>query len=107
MLVTPWSAACGLRLSFNQQLGDSVLEILEMISTRFVRRTKLVALTTLLAGGTVFGSMCTSKDIQKNVVAGTLNYVKGGATSFWDAFIPQDEIWEGFFNPSPTLFPAE
>ena len=107
MLVTPWSAACGLRLSFSQQLDDSVLEILEMISTRFIRRAKLAALATLLAGGTVFGSMCTAKDIQKNVVAGSLNYVKGGATSFWNTFIPQDQIWEGFFNPSPTLFPTE
>lgn len=73
-----------------------------MSSTRFLRRAKTAALTTLLAGGMLSGWMCTSKDIQKNLVAGTLGYIKGGATTFWDSLLPQDELWEGFFNPTPS-----
>ena len=73
-----------------------------MISTRILHKTKLAMVTGLLAGGTVLGSACTAKDIQKNVVAGTLSYVAGGATSFWNNFIPQDDIWAGFFNPDFT-----
>ena len=73
-----------------------------MINKRFLCRAKLATLTTLLVGGTLLGSACTSADIEKNLIAGTLGYVKGGATSFWDNFIPQDEVWEGFFNQTPA-----
>ena len=69
---------------------------------RFLRKAKLAALSTLLAGGALLGSACTAEDIQKNVVAGSLGYVAGGATTFWNSFIPQDEIGDGFFNPTPA-----
>ena len=49
---------------------------------RFLRRAKTAALITLLAGGTMLGTSCTAEDIQKNVVAGTLNYVAGGGNLF-------------------------
>ena len=68
------------------------------MNRRFLRKARMAALTALLAGGTVLGSACTADDIQKNVVAGTLGYVKAGATSFWSNFIPADDIWAGFFN---------
>ena len=74
-----------------------------MSNKRFLHRAKLAAVTTLLAGGTLLGSSCTAADIQKNVVAGTLAYVKGGATSFWNNFIPQDDLWAGLFNTVPKL----
>ena len=74
-----------------------------MINMRLVRRAKVAALTALLAGGAVFGSACTAADIQKNVVAGTLAYVKGGATSFWNNFIPQNDIWAGLFSDTPKF----
>ncbi|MFH1268232.1 MAG: hypothetical protein ABIK89_21135 [Planctomycetota bacterium] len=70
-----------------------------MMSTRFLHKVKVAAVTALLAGGTLYGSGCTSDDLQKNIVAGTLGYVKGGATAFWNNFIPQDDLWAGFFNP--------
>ncbi len=65
---------------------------------RFLRRAKTAALITLLAGGTMLGTSCTAEDIQKNVVAGTLSYVAGGVTSFWNNFIPMDDVWTAFFN---------
>jgi hypothetical protein len=83
------------------------LEKLDMTGRRIARRVKLAALSSLLAGGTLLGSACTARDIEHNLVAGSLAYVRGGATSFWNAFLPQDELWQGFFNPSPTLFPQE
>ena len=69
-----------------------------MSSTRFLRRTKMTALTTLMAGGMLFGSSCTIKDIQKNLIAGSLSYVKDHATAFWNAFLPADDVWTGFFE---------
>ncbi len=69
-----------------------------MISTRTLRKAKVAALTTLLAGGTLFSSMCTAKDIQKNLVAGSLGYVKSGATSFWSNLVPQEPLWDSFFD---------
>ncbi|MHC4067516.1 MAG: hypothetical protein ACYSUI_23860 [Planctomycetota bacterium] len=60
-----------------------------------------IALLVAAAGGTLFGSACSGEDIKNNLIAGSLSYVKGGATTFWDSFIPQDELWEGFFNPTP------
>jgi len=71
-----------------------------MNNMRFLHKAKLAALTTLLAGGTLLGSACTADDIRKNVVAGSLDYVADGATTFWNTFIPQDEIWAGFFDPT-------
>ncbi len=65
---------------------------------RFLRKAKIAALTTLLAGGTMLGSACSAEDIRENVVAGTLAYVKGGATSFWNNFIPSADVWAAFFN---------
>ncbi len=74
-----------------------------MLSTRFARRAKAAALTTLLAGGTLFGSSCTSSDIHKNLVAGTLGYVKSSATSFWSNLIPMNDMWAGLFSPTPKF----
>ena len=73
-----------------------------MNKMRFLHRAKLAVLTTLLAGGTLYGSACTADDIQKNLVAGSLSYVKSGATSFWANLIPQDELWASFWNMEPT-----
>ncbi|MGB2986982.1 MAG: hypothetical protein WBE26_14005 [Phycisphaerae bacterium] len=62
-----------------------------MISTDFVRRTKMAALTTLLAGGMLLGSGCSWVDVRHNVIAGTQSFVKGYTTSLWDALIPPPE----------------
>ena len=72
-----------------------------MMSRRLLRKAKVTALTGLLAGGTLIGWGCTGADIQKNIVAGSLGYIKAGTTSFWNNFVPQDEVWNGLFNPTP------
>jgi len=72
-----------------------------MTSARMIGRVKRAALAGLLAGGTVFGASRSAADIQKNVVAGTLTYVKNSTTTFWNSLVPQTELWEGFFNPTP------
>ena len=64
-----------------------------------LRRMKLATMSTLLAGGTLLGTSCTGADIQKNLVAGGLTYVKNGAVSFLNNFVPQDPMWHGFFTP--------
>lgn len=68
----------------------------------FVRKVRLglVAIAGMVSG-TMLGIGCSSRDIQKNVVAGSLAYVKNSATSFWDAFVPTGEVFEGLFNPTP------
>ena len=78
-----------------------------MLNKGFLRKAKLAGLTALLAGGALSGWMCTTADIQKNIVAGSLGYLKAGTTSFWNSFVPIDDVWAGLFDPSPTLFPTE
>jgi hypothetical protein len=51
--------------------------------------------------GTTLGVGCNSRDIQLNLVAGSLAYVKNSATNFWNAFVPTDQVFEGLFNPTP------
>ncbi len=63
---------------------------------RFLRKAKMATLAALMAGGTMLGSACTLEDLRDNVVAGSLLYVKGEATSFWDTVIPVD--WDNVFN---------
>ncbi len=72
-----------------------------MATKRSVRKAKATALATLLAGGTMLGSTCSSRDIRDNIVAGSLAYVKNGATAFWNTLVPADEVLGGFFNPTP------
>lgn len=68
--------------------------------SNYLRRMKMAAWS-MLAAGAVLGTSCSGADIRNNLIAGSLGYVKGGATTFWDSFVPQDELWEGFFNPTP------
>ncbi len=70
-----------------------------MRNWRLLRSLKFAAVAVVLAGGTLTTSMCTSRDIQQNVVSGTLTYLKNGTTSFWNHFIPIDSVWAGLFNP--------
>jgi len=78
-----------------------------MNSRRFIRRMKTGTLTALLAGGTLFGWNCTQADLQKNIVAGSLAYVKGSTTTFWNTYIPPDRIWGNLFTPLPGFTAPE
>lgn len=69
-----------------------------MISKRFLRKTKAAVLASLMAGGMLLSSSCTIEDLQKNLIAGSLGYVKSHATAFWNAFVPPTEVWTGFFE---------
>jgi|GEM_PF-2051463 len=62
-----------------------------MISTRLLRRAKLAALATFLAGGTVLGSACTAADMRHNILAGTQAFVRGYTTELWVALVPPAE----------------
>lgn len=64
-------------------------------------RVRLGLLAAVFAGGSVVALGCNSRDIQHNIVAGSLGYVKNSATSFWNAFIPTDDIFQGLFDPAP------
>ncbi len=64
------------------------------MKTTTPRRIRMAALATLLTGGMVLGTGCSLRDLQTNLVAGTLAYVKGTATAFWDAFLPADDIFD-------------
>ena len=56
-----------------------------------IRRVKMTALTTLMAGGMLLGSVCSMSDVRHNLSAGTYSFVKGFATDFWDAILPDAE----------------
>ncbi len=69
-----------------------------MTGSRMLRKLKLGVLTTVLAGGTLFNSWCTAQDIQKNLVAGALTFVKNGSQSFFDTWIPMKDVWADLFQ---------
>ncbi|MBN1512595.1 MAG: hypothetical protein JXB13_11315 [Phycisphaerae bacterium] len=69
-----------------------------MTGSRMLRKLKMGVLTTVLAGGTLFGSWCTAQDIQKNLVAGALTFVKNGSQSFFDTWIPMKDVWADLFS---------
>ena len=53
-----------------------------------LKKAKLAVLTTMaVAGGTMFGS-CGMTDVQKQLYAGTLNFVQGYMVQVWDAVVP-------------------
>ncbi len=54
----------------------------------FLRKTKMAALTTLLAGGMMLGSACSLADFRHSVIAGTLGFVEGYTTDAWIAWAP-------------------
>jgi len=55
-----------------------------MLSTRLVRRLKVVALmASLAAAATMSGVGCSLTDIRDNIVAGSLDFVSDTANSFW------------------------
>ncbi|MBU0717553.1 MAG: hypothetical protein KJ749_04830 [Planctomycetes bacterium] len=56
-----------------------------------VRRAKVAALTTLMAGGVLLGSVCSMSDIRHNFQAGTYAFVKDFSTGLWDALFPEPE----------------
>ena len=61
------------------------------------RSLKMTTLT-VLAGGSLLLGGCTMTDVQKNVVAGSLGFVKSGVTAFWNAFIPVNDIANACFE---------
>jgi len=67
-----------------------------------LKKAKLAVLTTMaVAGGTMFGS-CGMTDIQKNLYAGTLNFVQGYMVAVLDAVVPPPADYIDF-----DLFPDE
>jgi hypothetical protein len=54
----------------------------------------------MMLAGSLMATGCTVGDINNNLMAGTLAFVKSGATTFWSALFPVDEWTAGLWgNP--------
>jgi hypothetical protein len=67
-----------------------------MRNMRHLQR-KFAAFALIAGMGGMMFTNC-SADIRKNIIAGSLSYVKSGAQTFWDNAVPQKDVWEGVFG---------
>ena len=61
---------------------------MQSIVSNRIRKVK-VAVLSVVAYGMMYGSACTLGDIGLNVVNGTLSFVKGYTTDWWEEVFPE------------------
>lgn len=67
-----------------------------MKSRSLLNRFRLFAACAV--GGSMLISGCTFRDLNTNLIAGTLAFVKSSATSFWSEMFPVDELTNSAFG---------